>query len=1127
PVREASGKNDHSCPPCTELGGLGVFVEKLTSYTRKRRQSVTKKRMQREHPGQWRNDTYTSDTPEVRFKKRKLFGSKTSPSPKLLTIKIPRFEAACPLCGVNIWGTGTLSKHLASRHGNVKACYVCRKCNKLSSNCHSIACHVPKCTTPLVAQLTGPSCTLCGKRFTTKRGLSQHMRHAHPSEWNEKKIAELQTERPSGQAMAKWETMVIKRNESCLPEEKPDTQVPCTSPMLPTTPHDHTKERFLAKMLKPLTSKKNCISRSIIKMVLTSNGNDNMSDHNAELLIKALGRKTKTKTPDATTRSMVTEPVSSKPRRLYKTTRFRSCQILYDKDQGTLANMILDGKDNTKCSIPMATLHTTFLRRWQRKTEHKGLGPFKSIGGVLNDILYRPITPKEVINNLNKMKNGTAPGPDGITKKNINNWDVYGVALALEYTRWLIQGTIPAAVKDCKTSLLPKSTNPDDLKITSNWRPITIGSMLLRLFSRILTMRLVQACPLNPRQRGFMTEANGCAENLMILDKLIASSRSNKTTLAIVFIDFAKAFDSISHDHILHALKRRGLDHHIWGLIKNSYESCTTRISCGKIVSDTIQILMGVKQGDPMSPLLFNLSMDPLIQYLEDSTDGLELKGRRISTLAFADDLVLVSGSKRGMGNLLATLEKFCRLTGLSVQPKKCCGFIYEHGLLNAGGPWKLEGLPIQMIDPGEKVKYLGVHIRPDKGIVPPELKEDMARWLINIKKAYLKPSQKITILNTYAIPRIIYKASMGKTPITYLMEIDRMIRKAAKCWLHLVPMTNNGLLYSRTIRDGGLGIIRLEKLIPTIRMKCIWEMCYSTDDWTRAVAREMVTQPEWDRLWKATGGNTGMAPKLNLAPDTEDDPGTIQAIGLPDWRDQENLIWEKHGSHNKGVSMFRNDKISNTWLRDPSKVSFKPKHYILGLALRSGLPPISDDRHSVSTHANSECRRCGAKNESLSHILGQCTYVKRNIIRRHNKLCDDLQTEMERYKWEVLREVQITNENGVTQIPDVVALKNSTVLIIDVTVRYETADYPLTLAAEEKVSKYSGIGPIVMHMLCAKNYKVFGFPMGARGKWPTCNNPVLKAIGLPMNRRISFAKFLSRRVLLYSIDVVNGFCKI
>ncbi|NXE17291.1 PO21 protein, partial [Lophotis ruficrista] len=132
-----------------------------------------------------------------------------------------------------------------------------------------------------------------------------------------------------------------------------------------------------------------------------------------------------------------------------------------------------------------------------------------------------------------------------------------------------------------------------------------------------------------------------------------------------------KAFDTVSHQHIIMALKQRGVDHHIIALIKNLYNNISTRIHLKNEQSDPIGIHIGVKQGDPMSPILFNLAIDPLLCKLEKDGNGFQHCSRTVTALAFADDLVLLSGSWEGMEKNIEILEAFCHLTGLKTQGEK------------------------------------------------------------------------------------------------------------------------------------------------------------------------------------------------------------------------------------------------------------------------------------------------------------------------------------------------------------------------------------------------------------------------------------------------------------------------
>ncbi|NXF98683.1 PO21 protein, partial [Eubucco bourcierii] len=121
----------------------------------------------------------------------------------------------------------------------------------------------------------------------------------------------------------------------------------------------------------------------------------------------------------------------------------------------------------------------------------------------------------------------------------------------------------------------------------------------------------------------------------------------------------------------LAVLKQKGVDNHIIGLIKDFYENVDTCIKIKGGETEPIKIKTGVKQGDPMSPLLFNLSIDPLLCKLEKSGEGFQHDAASLTTMAFADDLVLLSSSWSGMKKNIEILEAFCDLTGLKTQGEK------------------------------------------------------------------------------------------------------------------------------------------------------------------------------------------------------------------------------------------------------------------------------------------------------------------------------------------------------------------------------------------------------------------------------------------------------------------------
>lgn len=172
-------------------------------------------------------------------------------------------------------------------------------------------------------------------------------------------------------------------------------------------------------------------------------------------------------------------------------------------------------------------------------------------------------------------------------------------------------------------------------------------------------------------------------------------------------------------------------------LIQQIYTDSSTSVEVGSEHTPDIQVRVGVKQGDPLSPLLFNLAMDPLIHGLERFGKGYILgDGLSVVCLAFADDLVVIGGSWSDMAYNLGLLDSFCQSTGLTIQPAKCRSFLLKpcsgSYSVNDCAPWVLGGRALQQTTIAETVKYLGVRINPWSGVMCPNMVESLDKWVRN-----------------------------------------------------------------------------------------------------------------------------------------------------------------------------------------------------------------------------------------------------------------------------------------------------------------------------------------------------------------------------------------------------------
>ena len=274
------------------------------------------------------------------------------------------------------------------------------------------------------------------------------------------------------------------------------------------------------------------------------------------------------------------------------------------------------------------------------------------------------------------------------------------------------------------TILIPKGNN--GLLDASKWRPITISSIFVRMIHKIMADRILKSISLNMRQKAFVP-VDGCTENVSIVDNLIFNARREHKNLSLVGIDLAKAFDSVSHHSIIRALERFNISEEIINYILSSYENCTTSINCGRTVISGIEMSRGVKQGDPLSPILFNMIIDELLDYLPEEI-GAPIGDASLNILGFVDDLILISESKPGMDHLLRIMEKFFIKRSLSVNLKKCFSLqltttIKDRSPIIARTPsYTVNTKPIKTITYGESFKYLGIHYDPHGRMKPNSL---------------------------------------------------------------------------------------------------------------------------------------------------------------------------------------------------------------------------------------------------------------------------------------------------------------------------------------------------------------------------------------------------------------------
>ena len=142
-----------------------------------------------------------------------------------------------------------------------------------------------------------------------------------------------------------------------------------------------------------------------------------------------------------------------------------------------------------------------------------------------------------------------------------------------------------------------------------------------------------------------------------------------------MFLDLAKAFDTVVHQSVFKALQEKGVPRHVITLVKDLYSGASTQIRTPVGKTRQIQINAGVKQVCPLSPILLNLVLDSLIWQLQATGYyGIGTGGNHLplNSMPFANDLILLSNDAWQINELMKICEIFFDSKSLRINAKRC-----------------------------------------------------------------------------------------------------------------------------------------------------------------------------------------------------------------------------------------------------------------------------------------------------------------------------------------------------------------------------------------------------------------------------------------------------------------------
>ena len=161
-------------------------------------------------------------------------------------------------------------------------------------------------------------------------------------------------------------------------------------------------------------------------------------------------------------------------------------------------------------------------------------------------------------------------------------------------------------------------------------------------------------------QNGFRKKRS-CTDHVYTLSTILRNRIAQRQSTFIAYLDAEKAFDRIDRDLMLYKLLKVGVHGHLYENIKAIYSKSLCSISINDLLTDWFDTKSGVRQGDTLSPTLFGIFVNDVVTDVNKLNVGLDISGRQISILLYADDIVLLSESEDGLQTMLNEIDNWSR----------------------------------------------------------------------------------------------------------------------------------------------------------------------------------------------------------------------------------------------------------------------------------------------------------------------------------------------------------------------------------------------------------------------------------------------------------------------------------
>ena len=442
------------------------------------------------------------------------------------------------------------------------------------------------------------------------------------------------------------------------------------------------------------------------------------------------------------------------------------------------------------------------------------------------------ITRKECELALKNMKNNKSPGSDGLPVEFYKTfWQELNPMLLDSLNSSYEVGELSPSQKRSILSLIFKKNDKHMLK---NWRPISLLNTDYKILTHVLANRLkvVIGKLIHTDQNGYIKGRN-IAYNIRLIQDVIDYFENDNTEGAILFLDFQKAFDTVNHEFLVTVLEKFNFGKSFIKWVKTIYNKAESCLSNNGWTSKPFEIQRGIRQGCPLSALLFLLVVEILGDRIRKNTqNGLEVNiqncNKYIQVTQLADDTTVFLRNEQAIKNCLNIITEFGNVSGLKLNLEKTEGLWLGRGRNRRDN---FEGINWDK----DSIKALGVYFGYNKQENEEKnwrnkiitIKQILNRW----KYRDLTMQGRILIIKTLALSQIVYLISSLCVPEWLINEINKEFYSFV--WKYKRDKISRKVLINMP-ENGGMKMLELRSFC--LAAKAVWaQRLYNSKDetWT------------------------------------------------------------------------------------------------------------------------------------------------------------------------------------------------------------------------------------------------------------------------------------------------------